>query len=226
MAVQEGCRRPALWMAYEDAARVADLKTRPERFERIRNEAKAEPGMLLTVTEYMKPRAEEIADILPSALGKRIMARVERGGGFPFLGRGIHIRSNGPIGFWMLKSVAGLRRMRRSSYRFRLEQEAIEEWLSYLEGALQKAPEFAAALAELPRVLKGYSDTLVRGRHAYAVIMSKVVRPAFEAGREPETGQLLRDVISAALADDTHAQLNTKLSAAPALTSANRTVSA
>lgn len=213
-AIIEGCRRLALWMAYEDVARVADLKTRPERFERIREEVKLKPGMVLTVTEYMKPRAEELADILPKAIGSRIMARVERGGTFPFLGRGINIRSNGPTGYWMLRSVASLRRIRRRSFRFELEQRAIEEWLSALNGSLARAPEFAEALAELPRVLKGYSDTLVRGREAYAQIMDVIVRPAVAGGSERESGPALRRAISAALADDTHARLREALASA------------
>lgn len=213
-AVVEGCRRLALWMAYEDLARVADLKTRRERFERIREEVKLKPGMMLTVTEYMKPRAEELADILPTAIGARIMARVERGGSFPFLGRGINIRSNGPVGYWLLRSVASLRRIRRKSYRFALEQQAFEEWLSALTRSLARAPEFAAALAELPRVLKGYSDTLVRGREAYDQISDVIVRPALARESEAESAPLLRRAISAALADDNHTNLREALAAA------------
>lgn len=211
LAVGEACRRLALWMAYEDVARVADLKTRQDRFDRIRAESGVAPDSVVTITEYMKPRAEEIADIMPAKLGARIMARVERGGWFPFLGRGIHIRSNGVIGYRLLRTVAALRRIRRRSYRFAEEQAAIAEWLAAMETTLPTAPEFAGALAELPRVLKGYSDTLMRGKAAYARIMEAIVRPALARGPGAEDAAALRRAIAAALADDSHAKLDAEL---------------
>lgn len=216
-AVKEACRRLALWMAYEDVARVADLKTRPDRFARIRAEVQMQPGQVMTVTEYLKPRAEEIADILPVRLGARIMARVEAGKGLPFMGRGIHVRSNAIAGYWMLRLMAGLGRIRRRSFRFAQEQAAIAEWLEAMETALPHAPEFAEALAELPRVLKGYSDTLMRGKAAYARIMAGVVRPALASGQMTDAAPTLRCAIAAALADDSHAKLDEALGAEPAI---------
>lgn len=216
-AVKEACRRLALWMSYEDVARVADLKTRPERFARIRAEAQMQPGQVLTVTEYLKPRAEEIADILPAGLGTRIMARVAAGKGLPFLGRGVHVRSNGVAGYWMLRLMAGLRRIRRRSYRYAEEQAAIEGWLQAMDSALPAAPEFAEALAELPRVLKGYSDTLVRGKRAYSMIMEQIVHPALQGGAMSDAAPDLRRAIAAALADDSHSQLDAAISQEPAI---------
>ncbi|MDX1780734.1 MAG: indolepyruvate oxidoreductase subunit beta family protein [Thalassovita sp.] len=210
-ALTEACRRLALWMAYEDVARVAYLKTRPERFDRIRQEVQLQPGQVLTVTEYMKPRAEEIADILPAPVGRRIMARVARGKGLPFMGRGIHVRSNGVFGYWMLRTVAALKHIRRRSYRFAEEQAAIENWLQAMRSALARSPDFAMALAELPRVLKGYSDTLQRGKVAYVRIMEAVVTPAITAGDEAGQARRLRDAVGAALADESHAKLDAVL---------------
>ena len=210
-AVIEACRRLALWMAYEDVARVADLKTRPERFEGIRKDVQLEPGQILTVTEYMKPRAEEIADILPMAIGKRVMVRAKRGGWFPFLGKGRYIRSNGVVGYRLLRLVAGLKRFRPRSLRFAEEQAAIEDWLNATEMALTRSPDFAMGLGELPRVLKGYSDTLKRGKSAYARIMEGIVHPALAEGNEDAAAKHLRDAIGAALADDSHIKLDAVL---------------
>ena len=208
-AVEEAARRLALWMAYEDIARVADLKTRPERFERIRAEAQVRPDQVLKVTEYLKPRAEELADVMPEKLGARIMARVERGGGFPFLGRGIRLRSNGVLGYWLLRATALLRHTRRGSLRFGREQAAIEDWLEAMCAALPRAPGFAEALANLPHVRKGYSDTLARGLRAYDRIRAEVVAPAMQ-GDGPDDAQAsrLRGAISAAMADETHGKLD------------------
>lgn len=214
-ALTEAARRLALWMAYEDVARVADLKTRPERFEKIREEIQLEPGQTVVITEYMKPRAEEIADIMPRAIGERIMRRVERGGSFPLLGRGINVRSNGILGYRLLRTVAALRHIRRRSYRFHHEQAAIEEWLDLMEQSLPRDLGFAHALGELPRVLKGYSDTLLRGKSAYDRILARIVRPAVQDGAQAANAPRLRDAISAALADDKHIQLSSLLGDAP-----------
>ncbi|WP_322866210.1 indolepyruvate oxidoreductase subunit beta family protein [Aquicoccus sp. G2-2] len=210
-ALTEACRRLALWMAYEDVARVADLKTRPERFRRIRDEVQMQPGQVLTVTEYLKPRLDEIADILPRAIGRRVAAHAARGGYFPFLGRGRYIRSNGIFGYRLLRFVAGFGRIRRRSYRFHEEQAAIDDWLEAMHAALPRSPDFAMGLGELPRVLKGYSDTLQRGKSAYARIMAESVRPAIAAGLEAQEAGRLRAAIGAALADETHAQLDAVL---------------
>ena len=210
-AVTEACRRLALWMAYEDVARVADLKTRPERFDRIRREIELQPGQSLTVTEFMKPRAEEIADILPVSLGRRVMARAGRGGWFPFLDKGRHINSNGVLGFWILRAVAKLKAVRRRSLRYSIEQVAIEIWMDAMQSSLARSPDFAMGLSELPRVLKGYSDTLLRGKLAYSRIMDEVVHPAITEGQEAEKFRILRDAVGAALSDDTHGKLDAVL---------------
>ena len=207
-AVVEAARRLALWMAYEDVPRVADLKIRRERFDRIKREAEIAPGQVLHVVEYLKPGAEEIAAMLPAPIGRAMMKRVARGGWFPFLGRGIHVRSTGVAGHLMLRLIASFKHLRRQSLRFPEEQAAIEVWLGAMATSLHRSPPFAAALAELPRVLKGYSDTHVRGRRAYGEIMSKVVQPALASAGEARAAPQLRRAIAAALADPEHKALD------------------
>lgn len=210
-AVTEASRNLALWMAYEDVARVADLKTRRERFRRIRSESRMRPGQILKVTEYLKPGAEELADILPAGIGRRIMARVEAGKSIPLLGRATHVRSNGAWGYRLLRLVASLRRIRRRSLRYRREQQAIEEWLRALAAALPASAAFAGALAELPRVRKGYSDTMQRGLAAWSRIVETIVRPALTGGVAGDDAEWLRRAIAAALADERHSALDTVL---------------
>jgi len=207
-AVNEAARRLSLWMTYEDMPRVADLKTRPERFERIRNESEADPEQILVVTEFMKPRLEEIADSLPSGIGGWLMRRAERGARVPFIGNGIRVRSNGVVGHYMLKTVAGLRRFRRKSLRFQSEQAGIEQWLESMQTALAGDLAFSRALAELPRVLKGYSDTQARGKQAYDRIFNEIVAPAIGGGILSAHAPRLADAITAALADENHQALN------------------
>jgi len=208
----EAARRLALWMAYEDVARVAELKSRPERFAKLRGEARTEPGQIMQVTEYLKPRLEEVADILPLSLGRRLMARAEAGKSLPFLGKGRYIRSNGPFGYRLMRFLAWTGRFRRRSYRFSEEQTQIDDWLSALTKAMPRSQNFAEALAELPRLRKGYSDTAQRGVRAYKMIMSEIVLPALEQGQEEAAAAYLRQAVAAAMADDTHDALGKLLS--------------
>ena len=67
----EVARHLALWMAYEDIIRVADLKTRASRFERVRKEVGAKEGEPVVVIDYLKPGVEEFASVLPHFLGKQ-----------------------------------------------------------------------------------------------------------------------------------------------------------
>ena len=70
----ETARFLALWMSYEDVIRVADLKSRRSRFERVRTEVQAKPGEPVHIIEYLKPGVEEVAALLPSALSRRLLA--------------------------------------------------------------------------------------------------------------------------------------------------------
>ena len=74
----EVARHLALWMAYEDIVRVADLKTRASRFERIRKEVGAKDGEPVVVIDYLKPGIEEFASVLPRHLGRRLVAWAEK----------------------------------------------------------------------------------------------------------------------------------------------------
>ena len=68
--LRETARHLALWMSYEDTIRVADLKTRSSRFDRVRGEVRAQADQLLEVQEFMHPRLEEICETLPAGLGR------------------------------------------------------------------------------------------------------------------------------------------------------------
>ena len=67
-------------MAYEDTVRVAELKIRPSRFERVRAEVQAADGQIVEIAEFLHPRVQEIADTLPAGLGRWLLEhRLGRG---------------------------------------------------------------------------------------------------------------------------------------------------
>ena len=69
----ETARFLALWMSYEDVIRVADLKTRRSRFERVRNEVRAKPYEPVQIVEFLKPGVEEIAAVMPSGIATAML---------------------------------------------------------------------------------------------------------------------------------------------------------
>jgi len=212
-ALSEAARHLALWMTYEDVIRVADLKSRRSRVARIRSESRARDGEILQIVEYLKPGVDEVAAILPRTLGARLRDWAVRRGKLDSLNRGMHLPSTHVRGYLMLRLLARLRPLRRRSLRFHEEQLAIERWLAALERLLPVSPAFAAELAELPRVLKGYGDTHRRGRATFTRIFDTLVERALAAGAAPAGGaaQELRSAIDAALAEPEGRQLERSL---------------
>src|SRR5262249_35581733 len=60
-------RHLATWMTHEAAVRVAQLKTRAARFERIRRDKGVGRGEIV-VTDFLKPDLDEIYGVLPHRL--------------------------------------------------------------------------------------------------------------------------------------------------------------
>src|SRR5204863_3698572 len=91
----EVARQLALWMSYEDIIRVADLKTRATRFERVRKEVGAKAGEPVVVIDYLKPGVEEFASLLPVSLGSRIISWAEKNGKLDAYNVGMHVKTSG-----------------------------------------------------------------------------------------------------------------------------------
>src|SRR5262249_32274510 len=114
--LSETARYLALWMSYEDAIRVADLKTRDARFVRIHRDFRRERSELIQIKEFLHPGVEEIADILPASLGRWL-----RNSGAPrkiiekFAHKGRIVNTTSLFGFLQLYTLAALRPLRRNS---------------------------------------------------------------------------------------------------------------
>ncbi|MFM0368677.1 indolepyruvate oxidoreductase subunit beta family protein [Paraburkholderia aspalathi] len=196
--LRETARYLALWMSYEDTIRVADLKTRGSRFERVRGEVRAGENQLLAINEFMHPRIEEICETLPAALGRwlarphwvhRLVRRFARSGRV--------VTTSSLRGYLTLYAVSRLRGMRRSTLRYQLENARIEDWLERIIETAKLNPALAIEVAQCQRLVKGYSDTHARGLKNYQTVMAAVVKAG--ARIAPATLRELRD---AALADE------------------------
>ena len=202
-------RGVALWMSFEDTIRVADLKTRSARFERVRREVRAAPGQLFGVTEFMRPRVAEIAGTLPAGVGAWLLRspRLSR-----WLGRwtrGRQIRTRTVRGFLLLYALAGLRRWRRGTWRFREENARIEAWLAAIERLAATRYELAVELARAQRLIKGYGETHERGWRNFSALVAQLERLAART----DGALVLSRLQEAALADEEGLALERELAA-------------
>ena len=191
-------RSLALWMTFEDTIRVADLKTRAARFERVRAEIRAEPEQLFGVTEFMKPRVQEIAGTLPARIGRRVEQSPRLSSWLARWTGGRQIRTTTLRGFLMLHVLGGLRRWRRGTLRFVEENARIEQWLQRIAALAVSRYELAVELAKAQRLVKGYGETHERGwRNFYTLLQATEPLAARADG-----AVILARLQAAALADE------------------------
>lgn len=193
----ECARHLALWMSYEDTARVADLKTRRQRFSRVRQDARVGREQTLEIHEYFHPRLQEVCETLPAWAGRLIWgSALLRGGIERLTQKGRLIQSTSLLGFLLLRVVALARHWRQSTLRYQAENQMIEAWLARIERLVANNPELALAYIECQGLVKGYSDTHERGVRHYQIVVSCLERfPQMSAAT-------LKSLRLAALADE------------------------
>lgn len=164
----EVARQLALQMCYEDTLRVADLKTRRERSARVRNQLGATVDQPAHVVEYFHPRIEEVCDTLPAALGKYLLNSPRlRKMMSPLFSKGRNIKTSSITGYLLLRTIAKMKRWRRGTYRFGVQQALIENWLGRVTKALESSYADALHVAISIETVKGYGDTYARGLKRY-----------------------------------------------------------
>jgi indolepyruvate ferredoxin oxidoreductase beta subunit len=220
--IRELARHLAVRMSYEDTIRVAQLKLRDRRIERLRSEAGAVPADIVHVTEFLKPGPEEIFSLLPPAAGRRVLRLVERMG---WSGKSIamRVRTTRFGGFLRLKLLAGLRSRRPRTLRNVEEQAWIDLWLSLVERTLPVSPAAAIEVVETARLVKGYGATYKRGHANWERIAVEIVEP-FLAGELP-SGRFADAVLQcrlAALADPEGARLASVIASVHAIAGERR----
>lgn len=170
-------RHLAVWMTYEDAIRVADLKTRAARFERIRAEARA-PGAQVIVIDYLKPDLDEIYGILPYRMVAPFARWAERrwSHGRPTLGQ--HVKTTTVLGFLRVWLLARLRALRPGSYRAHHEHARMERWLDAVVTCAGWDRALAREVARLAQIIKGYGDVRRRLAACFDVLLERIVHGA------------------------------------------------
>jgi len=162
---RESARWLALWMAFDDIARVAQLKAAATRFERVRREVGAGPDDLLRIRDHFHPGVPEIAAVLPPAWAERVRRWDNRRmqSGRPSWGRAIRLPSHTVGGLLVLRLLASLRHWRPRGSRWIEEQRLIERWLGSVVTGVREQPSLGLELARCGRLVKGYGTTHARG---------------------------------------------------------------
>lgn len=204
----ETARELALGMAYEDTVRVAELKIRASRFDRVREEVKAADDQVLEIAEFLHPRVQEIADTLPEKWGRWLLytgwARrfVER-----FTRKGMVLKTSTIRGFLKLYLIAAQKPKRPKSLRFQIEQDFLKDWLSTVLATAPRNYALAIEIALTRTLVKGYSDTHERGRRNYELLMHFLPQIA----DLPDAAATLARLRKAALSDDNGKALDTAI---------------
>lgn len=163
---RETARYLALWMAFDDIVRVADLKCRASRFERVRREVQAADGELVYLYDHFKPGVPELAALLPQGLARPLLRWDRRriaAGKEPFA-LALKIGTHTFGGALALRALASLKGLRRRGSRFALEQSLIERWLAGVEQGTRALWRLGYEIAECGRLIKGYGSTNERGK--------------------------------------------------------------
>ncbi|MBC7379728.1 MAG: indolepyruvate oxidoreductase subunit beta family protein, partial [Burkholderiaceae bacterium] len=163
---REMARWLALWMAFDDIVRVADLKSRASRWQRVKGEVKATDDDLLQVFDHFKPGAPEFAALLPSGLATRVTqwdrARVIKGRepwAMP-----LKVGTHSVFGMLSLRLLANLKWLRVRGSRYANEQAMIGQWLQGVVDSTRRHWQLGHEVALCGRLIKGYGATNERGK--------------------------------------------------------------
>lgn len=167
----ETARYLALWMAFEDLPRVAQIKISEQRFARFREEVKAEQEQPVQMVEFLHPRIEEFCGLMPARLGRLMLNSDGWRRVLGLFAKPRHLHTNSIHGYLMFYLLAKLRRFRRGSLAHQEEQEHINAWLEALQRAQASNADLAREVARCGRLVKGYSNTRERGLgHMYRIL--------------------------------------------------------
>lgn len=207
----EMARWLALWMAFDDIVRVADLKSRESRWHRVRTEVRAKDDELLQVWDHFKPGVPEFAALLPPAMAARLQAWDRRriAAGKAAWAMPLKVGTHSVGGMLALRALASMKWLRVRGSRYANEQAMIERWL---EGVVQGTGRHWALGHEIAlcgRLIKGYGATNERGKDNLLHVLEHLA-PGPDA---PAAARAVQAAREAALADEAGTALDAALRA-------------
>jgi indolepyruvate ferredoxin oxidoreductase, beta subunit len=205
----EMARWLALWMAFDDIVRVADLKSRASRWQRVVGEVKAKDDDLLKVYDHFKPGVPEFAALLPASLAHKLTAWDRRRtlrGKTPWA-LPLKVGTHSVIGMLSLRTLASLKWLRVRGSRYATEQSMIEQWLQGVVLGTQRHWQLGHEIALCGRLIKGYGSTNERGKDNLLHVLQHLAQGADAA----QAASAVKAARTAALADDAGKALDSAL---------------
>jgi indolepyruvate ferredoxin oxidoreductase, beta subunit len=206
---REMARWLALWMAFDDIVRVADLKSRASRWQRVVGEVKAGGDDLLKVYDHFKPGVPEFAALLPAPLAHKLTAWDRRRtlqGKTPWA-LPLKVGTHSIIGMLSLRTLASLKWLRLRGSRYATEQSMIEQWLQGVVQGTQRHWQLGHEIALCGRVIKGYGSTNERGKDNLLHVLQHLAH-----GEDThQAASAVQAARTAALADDAGKALDATL---------------
>ena len=200
---RETARWLALWMAFDDIVRVADLKSRASRWQRVHGEVKVGAQDLLKIYDHFKPGAAEFAAMLPVGLARHVLAwdrrRVARGRTPWALPLKVGTHSIG--GMLALRLLASFKALRPWGQRYATEQTLIEQWLAAVVSSTGAHWQTGHEVAQCGRLIKGYGSTNERGKDNLLHVIEHLTAAAVFSS-DAERVAAISAARTAALADD------------------------
>lgn len=195
----------AVRMSYDDIIRVAGEKVR-------KAPAAAPKGGVVHVTQYLKPGINEVCDMLPPWAAKRLLRKAAHDSWWADKQWPMSLRTTTVFGFFRLWALSKLKPFRRGTYRFGVEQYAIDAWLDDVRRAAVIDGEFAIAVADMARLIKGYGKTHQRGTQNFNRVRDGVLIPALNGTLEDSmAAETLRSAVATALSSEDGKDLDAEL---------------
>ncbi|MDM0115893.1 indolepyruvate oxidoreductase subunit beta family protein [Variovorax sp. J22R133] len=210
---REMARWLALWMAFDDIVRVAELKSRASRAERVRREVKADDDDIVKVYDHFKPGTPEFAALLPTALAARVTAwdRHRQSQGKTPWALPLKVGSHSVFGMLALRLLASLRGLRKRGSRFDEEQQLIGRWLDAVISGTGRGWRLGHEIALCGRLIKGYGSTNERGKRNLLHVIDHLAVAPLADGSPPSRASAIAAAREAALADDAGKALDAAL---------------
>lgn len=195
---QQAAKYIANAMCYDDVIRVARIKTDAARRTRIERDMTMDQEHVLKTTEFLHPRLEELCGMLPAGFASWLLTRkrlynwLDRR-----LSKGRRVNTYGLPGFLMLYVTGGLKKTRRRSLRHQNEVKHRDAWLSEATSTLPKNYDLASEILHFRRLIKGYSDTHVRGRSRF----DKLIAITRDIAHRADAAACAHELLNAAIKD-------------------------
>ena len=197
---REMARWLALWMAFDDIVRVADLKSRASRWARVQREVKPADADLLKVYDHFKPGVPEFAALLPESLAARLRAWDRRrvAAGKTAWALPLKVGTHTVGGMLALRTLASMKWLRVRGSRFALEQQMLTRWLDGVVQGTRRGWALGNEIALCGRLIKGYGATNERGKENLLHVLDHLAQ-----GADPQAAaRAIAVARQAALADE------------------------